>query len=134
MSTTNQTAGPSRSNDNFTAIFQAALSEYEAITGNPLRSHPLATQFDGCGSPEAISNVLRIQAQAFNKFRERNERLMAWLDPTVHVIFTFSATLGEGIGQVSSLIHLVRSSSDIETPSHSNLQKQYSRGSPYFSR
>ncbi|KAH9955020.1 hypothetical protein BC827DRAFT_1239506 [Russula dissimulans] len=23
---------------------------------------------------------------------------MAWLDPTVHILFTFSATLGEGIG------------------------------------
>lgn len=28
---------------------------------------------------------------------------MAWLDPTVRILFTFSATLGEGIGLVSPL-------------------------------
>ena len=28
---------------------------------------------------------------------------MAWLDPIVHILFTFSATLGEGIGLVSDL-------------------------------
>ena len=26
---------------------------------------------------------------------------MAWLDPTIHILFTFSDTLGEGIGLVS---------------------------------
>jgi hypothetical protein len=105
MSLANQIAGPSRSNDNFVAIFQAALSEYETLTGKPLRTHPFATQFDSCDSPEAVSDVLRSQAQAFNKFRKADEKLMTYLDPTVHVLFTFSATLGEGIGLVSRFIH-----------------------------
>ena len=104
MSTTNQTAGPSRSNQNFAAIFQSALSEYETVTGKPLRDHPFATQFDRCDSPEDVLNVLRTQAQALSESRKCDERLMAWLDPTVHILFTFSGTLGEGIGLVSCFI------------------------------
>jgi hypothetical protein len=100
MSTANQTAGSSRSDDNFTAIFQAALSEYESVTGKQLRTHPFATQLGTCDSPQAVSSVLRTQAQAFSNFRKGNERLMECLDPTVHILFTFSATLGEGIGLV----------------------------------
>src|SRR5579863_5942118 len=101
MSTTNQKAGPSRSYDNFTAIFQLALDEYETVTGKPLRTHPFATQLESCDSPHAVSNVLRTQVEAFSKFRKRDERLMTYLDPTVNILFTFSATLGEGVGLVS---------------------------------
>ena len=103
MSTSDQTAGPST--DNFTAIFNAASVEYQTLTGKSLDTHPFAAQLDNCHNPEAISDVLRTQALAFSKFRKGDERLMAWLDPTVHILFTFSGTLGEGIGLVSNLIH-----------------------------
>jgi hypothetical protein len=112
MSGAHQTAGPSRT-DNFTAIFDAATSEYERVTGNQLHNHPFSAQLDSCDSPGAVSDVLQRQAQAFGKFREGDEKLMAWLDPTVQIIFTFSATLGEGIGLVSSLIIPVWLFSDI---------------------
>jgi hypothetical protein len=104
MSATNQAAGPSRasrSTDNFTVIFQAASTEYERVTGKRLDSHPFATQLDSCDSPEAVLNALRTQVQAFDKSCKVDEKLMAWLDPMVHILFTFSATLGEGIGLVS---------------------------------
>jgi hypothetical protein len=101
MSDTNQAAGPSRSTDNFTVIFQAASTEYERVTGKPLDTHPFATQLDSCDSPEAVLNVFRTQAQTFDSFRKGDEKLLTWLDPIVHVLFTFSATLGEGIGLVS---------------------------------
>jgi len=104
MSASDQTAGPST--DNFTAIFNAALVEYQTLTGKSLDTHPFAAQLDSCHNPEAISDVLRTQAQAFSKFRKGDERLMAWLDPTAHILCTFSDTLGEGIGLVSNLIHL----------------------------
>jgi hypothetical protein len=104
MSASNQTAGPST--DNFTAIFNAASAEYEGLTGKRLNTHPLAAQLLTCKNPEAVSNVLRMQAQAFSKFRQGDERLMSWLDPTIHILFTFSATLGEGIGLVRDLSHL----------------------------
>ena len=99
MSTSNQTAGPST--NNFTAIFNAALEEYQRSTGKRLDTHPFAAQLDTCKNPEAISNVLRTQTRVFSKFRDGDERLMAWLDPTIHILFTFSDTLGEGIGLVS---------------------------------
>src|SRR5712691_6020981 len=100
MSTTNRTASSLRSNDNFTAIFQAASNEYQRTTGKLLDTHPFTTQLDGCDSPEAALNVFRTQAQAFSEFRKGDEKLIKWLDPIVHVVFTFSGTLGEGIGLV----------------------------------
>ena len=105
MSSTDQTAGPST--DNFTAIFNVASTEYQTVTGNRLDTHPLAAQLNTCHSPEDISDVLRTQAHAFRKFRRGDEKLMTWLNPIVHILFTSSATLGEGIGLVSFLIHSV---------------------------
>ncbi|KAF8461462.1 hypothetical protein DFH94DRAFT_700051 [Russula ochroleuca] len=96
MNASNQVAGPST--DNFTAIFNAASNEYQRMTGKRLDTHPFAAQLDTCRSPGAVSNVLRTQAQAYNKFRKGDEKLMTWLNPTVNILFTFSATLGEGIG------------------------------------
>jgi hypothetical protein len=107
MSASNQVAGPSSSIDNFTAIFNVASEEYLRVTGKRLDNHPFAAQLDACRCPETVSNVLRTQVQAFKNFRKGDERLMTWLNPIVNILFTFSATLGNGIGLVSSLIHSV---------------------------
>jgi hypothetical protein len=112
MSSNNQIPGSSTSS-NFTAIFEAATIEYQTITRKRLDTHPFAAQLDTCHSPDAVSNIFRIQAQAFRKFRERDEKLMAWLDPTVHILFTLSATLGEGIGLVSGFVSSPSLFSDI---------------------
>jgi hypothetical protein len=106
MSASNQTAGPST--DNFTAIFNAATDEYQRLTGKRLDIHPFAAQLNTCQNPEAISNIFRGQEQAFSKILKNDERLMAWLDPTIHILLTFSDTLGEGIGRVSTsfILHI----------------------------
>jgi hypothetical protein len=96
-------AGPSNSTGNFTAIFNAASTEYQRVTGKRPDTHPFAAQLEGCRNPKAVSDLLRTQAQAFSKFRKGDEKLMAWLDPTIHILFTFSATLGAGISLVSRL-------------------------------
>jgi hypothetical protein len=88
--------------DNFTAILKAALKEYQSVTEQDLDAHPFAAQLDTCRSPETVSKLLRTQAQAFSKCRQGDEKLMTWLDPTVHVLFTVSVTLSDGIGLVSS--------------------------------
>ena len=98
MSSSNQTASPST--DSFSSIFNAALNEYQRLTKKSLDTHPFAAQLDTCQNPEAISILFRTQAQAFSKFREGDERLLACLDPTIHILSTFSDTLGEGIGVV----------------------------------
>jgi hypothetical protein len=109
MSVGNQTAGPSTStststsNDNFIAIFNVASTEYQRVTGNRLDNHPFAAQLNACHTPNAVSDIFRSQTQAFAQFSKGDEKLMAWLDPIVHILFTFSATLGEGIGLVSGL-------------------------------
>jgi hypothetical protein len=131
MSASNQTAGPST--DNFTAIFNAALIEYQTLTGKPLDSHPFASQLDTCQNTEAVSNLLRTQAQAFSKFRKGDERLMAWLDPTIHILSTFSDTLGEGISLVSNLVHLHMTVLGRPVLSHSHLQNRSLPGSVFFS-
>jgi hypothetical protein len=110
MSTSNQTAdsSTSTSTSNFIAIFNAASTEYERVIGKRLDTHPFAAQLDACHNPKAILDLFRTQAQVFGKFSKGDEKLMAWLDPTVHILFTFSATLGEGIGLVSDLSPLSR--------------------------
>ena len=119
MSNTNRVGGPSGSTDNFTAIFEVAASEYQRVTGKPLDTHPFATQLDKCDSPQSFSNVLQTQARALSAPRQGDDKveLMAWLDPIVHILFTFSATLGEGIGIVSHLVLPVLPFFDVIRPS-----------------
>ncbi|KAI0249076.1 hypothetical protein BJV78DRAFT_1354551, partial [Lactifluus subvellereus] len=94
--TSNQAAYPSISN--FSSIFETAAKEYKKLTKKDLHNHPFATQLDRCDSPSAVLGIFQNQAQAFDQLRNGDERLMKWLSPTVHILFTFSATLGEGIG------------------------------------
>ena len=131
MSATNQTAGPSV--DNFTAIFNAAIVEYQTLTGKPLDTHPFATQLNTCQNPEAVLNLLRTQAQAFSKFRKGDEKLMSWLDPTIYILSAFSDTLGEGISLVSNLVDLYMTVVGRPVFSHSHLQRRSLRGSAFFS-
>jgi hypothetical protein len=90
----------SSSSSNFLPIFNAALEAYEKTTKNKLLTHPLAIQLQSCGSPTAILSVLGGLIHQFDQSRSGNERLRNWLDPTVNVLFAFSATLGEGVGLV----------------------------------
>ncbi|KAI9432760.1 hypothetical protein H4582DRAFT_1091100 [Lactarius indigo] len=82
----------------FGKIFEAALKAYNNQTKKDIASHPLATQLQSCDSPSAILAILRAQVQAFDRSQGADERLTKWLDPTVNVLFAFSATLGEGVG------------------------------------
>jgi fungal STAND N-terminal Goodbye domain len=134
MSTSNQTAGPSAgpSTDNFTAIFNVALNEYEKLTGKRLDTHPFAAKLESCQNPEAVSDVLRTQAQAFNKFREGDEKLMAWLNPTIHILSTFSDTLGGGISLVSNLVHSYMTVLGRPVPRRSHPRKRSLLGSVFF--
>jgi hypothetical protein len=100
-STSKQTTNISTSN--FTSIFDAATKEYRKLAKKDLRTHPFAAQFYNCDSPQAVLDIFRTQSEAFEKFRERDDRLMTWLDPMANIIFVFSATLGEGLASVVRL-------------------------------
>ncbi|KAH9037477.1 hypothetical protein EDB85DRAFT_2287858 [Lactarius pseudohatsudake] len=86
------------SSTNFETIFGAALEAYKNQTKKDITSHPLAVQLQSCDSPIAILAMLRAQVQAFDQSQIADEKLTKWLDPTVNVLYAFSAILGEGVG------------------------------------
>ncbi|KAH9073563.1 hypothetical protein EDB83DRAFT_82596 [Lactarius deliciosus] len=92
----------SSSHSNFQSILLASLRAYEKQTKKDLLSHPLAARLNSCDSPAAILTVLQDQVQEFEQSRSVNEGLTKWLDPTINVLYAFSATLGEGVGLVFS--------------------------------
>ena len=82
------------SSSNFQLIINNALQAYEKRTKKNLLDHPLASQLQACDSPEDILAVLRQQIQGLDQSRSADERWSTWLDPTIHVLFTFSRTVG----------------------------------------
>ena len=98
-----QDPSTSTSSSNFEDIFSDALKAYKKQTKKDISSHPLATQIKSCDSSSAIIAILRTQVQNFDQSSQgADERWTKWLDPTVNVLFAFSATLGNGVGVVSS--------------------------------
>jgi hypothetical protein len=97
------------SSSNLKVIFEKALKAYTIKTKQDLITHPLASQFQACDSPAAILTILQDQVQQFEQSRSGDERLRRWLDPTINVLYAFSATLGQGIG----LVHISWSVGDI---------------------
>jgi hypothetical protein len=131
MSTRNKADGPST--DNFTAIFNAASTEYERVTKKCLDTHPFTEQLETCDCAEAISSIFRTQAQAFSNFRKGDEKLMVWLDPIINILFLFSGTLGAGIGLVSRLFCLIMNLYRHLVLSHFHPRKQSLPASVFFS-
>ena len=91
------------SSSNFQSIFCASLKAYEKKTKNDLLSHPLAAQLQACNSPGDILAILQDKVNELDQSRSVNERLSQWLNPTINVLYSFSATLGAGVGLVSGI-------------------------------
>jgi len=85
----------------FQSIFDAASNEYEKKTGRDLRNHPLAAEFDHCNSPDAVLDIFQKQADALDQAGKSDQTLVKWLNPTVHLLHMFSATIAVGVGLVS---------------------------------
>ena len=81
---------PSTASSNFQAIINNALKVYNKRTKNDLLLHPLAAQIQTCVSPADVLAVLQQQVQGL----DRDDRWTKWLDPTIHVLLTFSQTVG----------------------------------------
>ena len=96
-------AGPSTStsNSNFTSIFNAALESYKRKTKKDLTSHPLLPSLQSCDSPEAVLTVLREQIPTFSQSQSDDDGLTKWVAPTVKVLYSFSDTIGQGVGLVN---------------------------------
>ena len=86
----------------FAPIFDAALDAYKRKTKKDLASHPLLPNLQSCESPEAVLAVLREQVPgASNQSRDGEDWLTKWITPTVNVLYSFSGTIGQGVGLVN---------------------------------
>jgi hypothetical protein len=101
MSTAPTAPSTSTSQSNFVSIFNAALESYKRKTKKDLASHPLLPSLQSCESPEAVLTVLREQVPAYNQSRNDDDRLTKWVTPTVNVLYSFSETIGQGVGLVN---------------------------------
>ena len=88
------------SSSNFQLILNNALDEYKKRTKKDLLAHPLFFELQSCNSSSTILAALQQQLQGLEQSRRSDDRWTRWLDPTVNVLFTLSATLGEGVGLV----------------------------------
>ncbi|KAH9984697.1 hypothetical protein BJV77DRAFT_1153136, partial [Russula vinacea] len=107
MSTVPSGPSTSASHSNFASIFNAALETYNRKTKKDLASHPLLPSLQSCDSPEAVLTVLRKKIPAFNQSQNGDDRLTKWVSPTVTVLYSFSATLGGGIGLAFPLANTI---------------------------
>jgi hypothetical protein len=101
MSTAPSGPSTSTSQSNFVSIFNASLESYKCKTKKDLASHPLLPSLQSCESPEGVLTVLRDQVPEFNQSRNGDDRLTKWVTPTVNVLFSFSETIGQGVGLVN---------------------------------
>jgi hypothetical protein len=101
MSTAPTAPSTSTSQSNFASIFNASLESYKHKTKKDLASHPLLSSLQSCESPEAVLTVFRDQVPAFNQSRNGDDGLTKWVTPTVNVLYSFSETVGQGVGLVN---------------------------------
>jgi hypothetical protein len=88
-------ANPTTSSSfNFQLIFNNALDAYKKRTKNDLLADPLIVQLQDCNSSSAVLALIHQQVEGLQR---DDDRLTKWLDPTVRVLYAFSATLGEGV-------------------------------------
>ena len=93
---------------NFETLITAALEEYKRKTKKDIASHPLAAELKSCDSPSAILAILRAQVQTFDKSQSTDEKMTKWLDPTVNVLYAFSAVVGDVAGLVIATVKAAR--------------------------
>ena len=84
----------------YQAIFDNALTVYKKRTGKDLTSDPLLRRLESCDSPDTVLAVLRDQIPGFNPSGNGDSWLTKWLNPTIDVLYNFSATVGDVVSLV----------------------------------
>ncbi|KAH9059512.1 hypothetical protein EDB87DRAFT_1822624 [Lactarius vividus] len=84
------------------SIFDAALKSYKKKTKKDLKRHDLFKQLEKCDSPAAILAVFQVddfrRIRTGDDDRLKKKRFL----PVVNVLYSFSATLSEGVGLIFS--------------------------------
>ena len=91
---------PASSSSKFQSIIDNALKVYKKRTNVDLLAHPLASQLQACDSSSAIIALLQQRLQGPDQSRSGDDRWIEWLDPTINVLFVFSAKLRANVGTV----------------------------------
>ena len=89
-----QNRSTTASSTKFQLIINDALKVYNKRTKNDLLRHPLATELQNCESPTDVLTILHQQVQGLDQSSSDDDRWTKWLDPTIHVLLTFSQTAG----------------------------------------
>ena len=97
------TPAPSTSCSNLDSIFSSAFQAYKKKTGKDITTLPLAAEIESCHSPDAILAVLRSQISALDQPQSDEGGSTKWLVPTVNVLYSLSAAVGEGVGLVNAI-------------------------------
>lgn len=88
-------------------IFDEALVSYKKRTGKDLASDPLLGRFETCRSPDEVFAIFRELILGSDQSRSSSGKLKKWLDPTVNVLYTLSATIGQGLVSRSEIQDLL---------------------------
>jgi hypothetical protein len=91
----------STSQTNFASIFNPSLESYKRKTKKDLASHPLLPSLQSCESPEGVLTVLREQFPGFSQSQSCDDGHTKWVTPTVNLLYSFSGTIGQGVGLVN---------------------------------
>ena len=89
-----QNRSTAASSTTFQLIIVDALKVYNKRIKDDLLLHPLASELQNCESSTDILAVLQQQVRGLDQSRSGDDRWTKWLDPTIHVILTFSQTAG----------------------------------------
>ena len=76
-------------------MLDAAIIKYKKKTEKDLQAIWLASELQTCKSVDSVLDVLQDQANTLD--RSDNQKLIRWIDPLVHVLSTFSDSLGDGV-------------------------------------
>ena len=74
-------------------LFEAALSDYEKVTGISLKKHPFAEQLRHCYSVKSVTAFLQDQVHACSDF-QGIYRIMESLNRVVSVLCLISTSFG----------------------------------------
>jgi hypothetical protein len=88
---------------NYQSIFDNALESYKKRTGKDISSDPLLRRLETCKSPDDVLTILRGLIFESGQSRNCDNGPEKWLNPTVNVLYSLSATIGAGVGLVSSV-------------------------------
>ena len=96
---------------NFESMLFEALTEFEKKTGKELQAIWLASEMKTCQHVDSVLEIVRYHANTFE--RSDDQAPMKWIDPLVHVLYTFSDALDDVVSLVRIMNVPIRRGFDI---------------------